>query len=475
LTILLAGASGTPYANGLFRLKLHVANPGSYPSSPPTATFLTKIFHPNVDQNTGAVCVDTLKRDWKPELKLYDVLVTIGCLLVYPNPESALNAEAGALLVEDYDLFRKRAETFVRMYAPVPESLKTEVVEANQRIVGGKVKLKDAAPKVVTSIVVDEQAIQPPQDRIENLSFNELPATLDASLNLTTDSKCQAGKSDITSRLSKRYSPDVSNATSPSKKLRVDTKPKPSHLNQRPSHVNTKTRTSPRRLKATKTHQLSPSAAEKPRNRLFQYVIEGSSLPKPKMRSNGTSRVEREPCVQGDIEMDDVFTDMPPQKSLKPQDRAIPSIEEQAFNLSTPDPIVPRKRARTSKNPPPAFAPPKRARTSVPHTQQSLSSHTQDLRISHAAVSTSRLLPPVNDAPEPDIVTQFTKPLLPASGTPFEKLQGGMTRHVNPFGLAIGGGSYQWRRPEKDPFVREFETGWVDGWEEWVKSRSNRE
>lgn len=49
--------------------------PGDYPKSPPKATFRTRIWHPNVEETTGAVCVDTLKRDWKPELTLRDVLI----------------------------------------------------------------------------------------------------------------------------------------------------------------------------------------------------------------------------------------------------------------------------------------------------------------------------------------------------------------------------------------------------------------
>lgn len=49
--------------------------PEDYPKSPPKATFRTRIWHPNVEEKSGAVCVDTLKRDWRAELTLKDVLV----------------------------------------------------------------------------------------------------------------------------------------------------------------------------------------------------------------------------------------------------------------------------------------------------------------------------------------------------------------------------------------------------------------
>jgi ubiquitin-protein ligase len=141
LSILLAGPENTPYASGLFRLDLRM-EPGQYPAVPPTANFHTKIFHPNVDPSSGAVCVDTLKRDWKPELTLRDVLVTISCLLVCPNPASALNAEAGHLMEDDFAAFERMAGLWAKMHAAIPVSLSHAVEEAKRRVVGEKPKEK---------------------------------------------------------------------------------------------------------------------------------------------------------------------------------------------------------------------------------------------------------------------------------------------------------------------------------------------
>ena len=69
---------------------------------PSPGFFLTKIFHPNVSSR-GEICVNTLKKDWKSDLGLKHILLTIKCLLIVPNPESALNEEAGKLLLERYD------------------------------------------------------------------------------------------------------------------------------------------------------------------------------------------------------------------------------------------------------------------------------------------------------------------------------------------------------------------------------------
>jgi ubiquitin-conjugating enzyme E2 S len=101
------GPQGTPYEGKFFRLKLVLGV--EFPSSPPRGFFLTKIYHPNVDMTTGAICVNTLKKDWTPDTSFSHVLSVIRCLLIYPFPESSLNDEAGKLFMESYDEYSKRA------------------------------------------------------------------------------------------------------------------------------------------------------------------------------------------------------------------------------------------------------------------------------------------------------------------------------------------------------------------------------
>ncbi|KAF3053215.1 hypothetical protein E8E11_011782 [Didymella keratinophila] len=131
LDVLLSGPVGTPYANGVWRLHLDI--PATYPTSAPTAFFRTRCWHPNVDEASGAVCVETLKRDWSSTLKLRDVLVTISCLLIQPNPASALNEEAGKLANEDWAGFCRRAKLMTEIHAPVPSNLAKQVKEAQMR------------------------------------------------------------------------------------------------------------------------------------------------------------------------------------------------------------------------------------------------------------------------------------------------------------------------------------------------------
>jgi hypothetical protein len=58
---------------------------------------------------TGAICVNTLKKDWTADTTFSHVLSVIRCLLIYPFPESSLNDEAGKLFMESYDEYSKRA------------------------------------------------------------------------------------------------------------------------------------------------------------------------------------------------------------------------------------------------------------------------------------------------------------------------------------------------------------------------------
>lgn len=110
----LAFAEGTPFEGGAFRMKLVLGK--DFPQAPPKGFFLTKIFHPNVSK-TGAICVNTLKKDWKPSHGIGHVLTVVKCLLIHPNPESALNEEAGKLLLEQYDDFARHAKMMTEIHA----------------------------------------------------------------------------------------------------------------------------------------------------------------------------------------------------------------------------------------------------------------------------------------------------------------------------------------------------------------------
>ncbi|TFY61630.1 hypothetical protein EVG20_g6976 [Dentipellis fragilis] len=122
VTGIIEGPEGTPYAGGYFRVKFKFTD--EFPAAPPKCWFTTKIFHPNVSP-TGDICVSTLKKDWNPSYGIGHILVTVKCLLIYPNPDSALDEEAGRLVQEDWNSYCERARMYTSVHAtpkvPPPE------------------------------------------------------------------------------------------------------------------------------------------------------------------------------------------------------------------------------------------------------------------------------------------------------------------------------------------------------------------
>ena len=109
------GPQGTPYENGIFRVKLFI--PSEFPQLAPKGYFITKIFHPNVSEK-GEICVNTLKRDWNPkQWSLYNLFEVIKCLLIVPFPQSSLNEEAGKMFMDNYDEYFKVAKMFTEIHA----------------------------------------------------------------------------------------------------------------------------------------------------------------------------------------------------------------------------------------------------------------------------------------------------------------------------------------------------------------------
>jgi peroxin-4 len=90
------GPPDTPFAGGTYRVVLRV--PSDYPMVPPTASFETKVFHPNIAFHSGEVCLDILKTKWSPAWTIGSVCRAILNLLTEPEADSPLNCDAGNLV-----------------------------------------------------------------------------------------------------------------------------------------------------------------------------------------------------------------------------------------------------------------------------------------------------------------------------------------------------------------------------------------
>ncbi len=108
------GPEGTPYQGGVFNLKIFF--PTDYPFKPPKITFITKIYHPNINSN-GNICLDILKDQWSPALTITKVLLSISSLLAEPNPDDPLVPDIANLYKTDRESFNKKAKAETDKFA----------------------------------------------------------------------------------------------------------------------------------------------------------------------------------------------------------------------------------------------------------------------------------------------------------------------------------------------------------------------
>ncbi len=95
---------------------------------PPTVSFVSPCFHPNVHESKGDICLDILQDKWSCVYNVRSVLLSIQVarsfpppclvsllaqsLLGDPNTASPLNAEAASLYDNDSEGYKKKVDAF---------------------------------------------------------------------------------------------------------------------------------------------------------------------------------------------------------------------------------------------------------------------------------------------------------------------------------------------------------------------------
>lgn len=109
------GPDDTPFAKGVFEVSISFSS--EYPFKAPHVTFLTKTYHPNIDDH-GEVCIALLKEEnWKPTCKVMDVLISLIDILRNPNPNDPLQNNIAQQYLSDLSAFKKTAIEWTAKYA----------------------------------------------------------------------------------------------------------------------------------------------------------------------------------------------------------------------------------------------------------------------------------------------------------------------------------------------------------------------
>lgn len=123
--ILIMGPERTLYEGGFFKAKLSF--PANFPNMPPTMTFVSEMWHPNVYPD-GRVCISILHppgedefnsqesadERWRPILGVEQILISVISMLSDPNDESPANLDAAVMWRNDRAAFKKKVQQVVR-------------------------------------------------------------------------------------------------------------------------------------------------------------------------------------------------------------------------------------------------------------------------------------------------------------------------------------------------------------------------
>ncbi|RKP35826.1 putative UBC5-E2 ubiquitin-conjugating enzyme [Dimargaris cristalligena] len=114
--VIMDGQKGTPYEGGHFLI--HIDFSDGYPFKAPKIKFKTRIYHPNIDYESGDICLSQSREgQWKPTIKIAELLNEMVQLIGNPNLDTPLIDSAAKLYTSDRRTFDAKAREWTQLYA----------------------------------------------------------------------------------------------------------------------------------------------------------------------------------------------------------------------------------------------------------------------------------------------------------------------------------------------------------------------